>query len=87
MARVFTARKRSCRKVIFLQVSVILFTGGCLVPGWCLLRGGGLLLGGGLIRGGLVPEGAWWRPSPRRLLLRAVRILLECILVYYANVF
>ena len=26
------------------------------------------------------PGGAWWRP-PGRLLLRAVRILLECILV------
>ena len=26
------------------------------------------------------PGGAWWRP-PKRLLLRAVRILLECILV------
>ena len=47
--------------------------GGCLVPGgggaWS--KGGGCLLPGG---------GAWWRP-PRRLLLRAVCILLECILV------
>ena len=49
--------------------------------------GGGLLPGGvpgpeGVFsRGGLVPGGAWWRP-PGRLLLRAVRILLECILVF-----
>ena len=55
---------------MFLQVSVILFTGG--VPG----RGGsapreGLLQGrgvpgqGGLLRGGcLVRGGAWWRPPP-----------------------
>ena len=28
--------------------------------------------------------GAWWRP-PRRLLLWAVRILLECILVFFVN--
>ena len=38
------------------------------------------LLGGCLVPGGLLPGGAWWRP-PKRLLLRAVRILLECILV------
>ena len=44
-------------KVIFLHLSVILFTGG-----------------GGVLRGS-----AWSRPP--RLLLRAVRILLECILV------
>ena len=34
--------------------------------------------------GGLVPRGTWWRP-PGRLLLRAVRILLECILVTIKN--
>ena len=57
--------------------------------------GGGAGLGGALSRGGLVPGGlcAWsvgvWSqevpggepPLPRQLLLRAVRILLECILV------
>ena len=88
-------------KVIFLHLSVILFTVGCLVPGGggvpgpggsapggCLVPGGGLLLGGawswvGLLRGcvpspgGVVPGG----DTPPRLLLRAVRILLECILV------
>ena len=32
--------QRSWGKVMFLHVSVILFTGGCLVPGGgCLLRG------------------------------------------------
>ena len=50
-----------CGKVMFLQVSVILFTGGGVPsPGGCLLEA----------------------PLPRRLLLRAVRILLECILVF-----
>ena len=64
---------------------------GCLLPGatcsqegacswvgacsWgvCLLRGGGLPAPGG---------GGWWRhtPASRRLLLRTVRILLQCIL-------
>ena len=56
---------------MFLQVSVILLTGGCLVPGE---SGPG---------GGVVPdpgEGPGGDPS-RRLLLRAVCILLECILV------
>ena len=57
-------------KVIFLHLFIILFTGGGAwsggVPG---------------PRGVHGPGGAWWRP-PRRLLLRAVRILLECILVY-----
>ena len=64
-----TARKRSCGKVMFLQVSVILFTGGCACS-----RG---VLGGawGACSGG-VPGG-----DPPRLLLRAVCILLECILV------
>ena len=69
-------------KVIFLHLFVILFT----VEG--LVRGGGLLLGGACSRGvpaldGGMPApggGAWWRP-PGQLLLRAVRILLECILV------
>ena len=59
--------------------------GGVPGPGgvWsreCLLQGGawswGCLLWGGVP----APGGAWWRP-PRRLLLQAVRILLECILV------
>ena len=49
--------------------------GGCLLPGGYLVWGG-CLLGGVCSQGG-----AWWRP-PQRLLLRAVRILLECILVH-----
>ena len=86
-----TARKGSCGKVMFLQVSVILFRGGWSwgVPG----RGDGLVPGGCLLwRGVPAPGGsglgAWWRPPPEtrppgRLLLRAVRILLECILVCF----
>ena len=63
-------------KVIFLHLSVILFTRGGVPGPRGLLRGGCLLLGGG----GSAPGGggAWWRP-----LLRAVRILLECILVSF----
>ena len=58
--------------------------GGVPAPGWVSAPGGGAWSqqvevpgprGGACCRGG-----AWWRP-PRRLLLRAVRILLECILV------
>ena len=51
----------------------------------CLL--GGCLLGGCLLQGGSAPRGCllWgvWRPpcKSRRLLLRTVRILLECTLV------
>ena len=70
-------------KVIFLHLSVILCTGVCLVLG---AAGPGGVWSQGVPgpRGGLVPGGggAWWRPSGR-LLLRAVRILLECILVNY----
>ena len=64
-----TARKRSWGKVIFLHLSVILFTGG--VPG---RRGA---WSGGVPGPGGVPGG----DPPEWLLLRAVRILLECILV------
>ena len=64
-------------KLICLQVCVSpqggAWSGGAWsrgVPGprGCLVPGGGL-----------VPGDAWWRP-PRWLLMRAVRILLECIL-------
>ena len=54
---------------MLLQVSVILFTGGCLVPGR------------GLVLGGAWSQGKPGGDPPGRLLLRAVRILLECILV------
>ena len=105
---IFTARKRSCGKVMFLQVSVILFTGGaCSRGGACSQSGGvsapggrgvwsggvpahgGCLLGGCLLLGGVCSGGGASGPGgvpggdPPRLLLRAVRILLECILVYY----
>ena len=67
---------------MFLQASVILFTGGdCLVPGGCLVRGV-CSLAGCLVRGVPGPGGSWWRTPPGRLLLRAVRILLKCILFF-----
>ena len=77
-------------------MSRILFTGGCLLPGGAWSQGG-LLPGGCLFRGvpgprgtcawGVsAPGGAWWRP-PERLLLRVVRILLECILVVLSGHF
>ena len=50
-----TARKRSCGKVMFLHVSVILFTGGCLVPGGLLLGGACSGEWGCLVPGGGVP--------------------------------
>ena len=51
-----------------------LLWGGCLVPGGACSRG--CLLRGGLVLGGCLVE------TSRRLLLRVVRILLECILVW-----
>ena len=64
---IFTARKRSCGKVMFLRVSMILFTiqvcsrgvpgpGGCLVPG-----GSAWSWGGCLVLGGSAPGGTWSR--------------------------
>ena len=93
---IITARKRSCGKVMFLQVSVILFTGWVPGPRGCLVRGVVPGPGGGCLVLGLVPGprgvpgsrgGAWSggclvEIPPGRLLLRAVRILLECILVH-----
>ena len=68
--------QRSWGKVIFSQACVILFTvpgpGGAWSRGVCAWSGGG-----GCVPG---PGGPGGDP-PRRLLLRAVRILLECILV------
>ena len=65
-------------KVIFLDLSVILFTGGMPGPGgawsWGVPAPRGWLLRGGL------------QPPPGRLLLRTVRILLECILVVSVSV-
>ena len=84
--------QRSWGKVIFSQASVILSTGGCLLwgvsgPGVSAPRGGCLVPGGVWSWGVSAPGGAWsrggawWRPRQGQLLLRAVRILLECILV------
>ena len=72
--------QRSWGKVIFSQASIILLTGagasfgGLLPPGGASTRGV-LPLGGCFLLG---PGGD--PTSPGRLLLRAVRILLECIL-------
>ena len=76
---------------MFLHVCVILFMGGGAIPACiaggipaCLaagLQGGVPAPGGsapGVYSGGGVPGGE----PPGRLLLREVRILLECILVY-----
>ena len=104
----FYRPQRSWGKVIFLHVSVILFTVGggypsmpCRFPGPHLrgnLRGlarevsrphtwggpGCLLWGGGACSKGVpAPGGGVETPPPWRLLLRAVRILLECILVQW----
>ena len=72
-----TVRKRNCRKVMFLQVSVILFTGWCTCSqgGACSQGGSGprrgvpalgrwCLVPGRLGAGGLVPAGEFleWRP-------------------------
>ena len=59
--------------------------GGGSAPGGYLLIGGGLLPGVCLLRAGVCLEGLVER-TPGRLLLRAVRILLECILVYILGV-
>ena len=59
---------------------------GCLVETWGVSGPGGFLVGGsgpGMVPGpGWVPGGDPPPPPSGRLLLRAVRILLECILVY-----
>ena len=85
--RVYKYKNEVWGKVICLQVC------GC-PQGGCLVRGSGAWSGGCLVwrgvpgpggkgRGWWVPErGAWWRHPPGRLLLWAVRILVECILVF-----
>ena len=76
-------------KVMFLHLSVILFTGGCLPQ--CML--GYHPPGADTTPGSRPPRtrhpprpGTPWTKHPpgtgRRLLLRMVRILLECILVF-----
>ena len=83
-------------KVIFLHLFVILFTRGgggqgggiaaCIAGGIraCLAAGGVCSSGRCLVRGVGVPGGdPPDQAPPGRLLLRAVRILLECILVWF----
>ena len=88
---IFTVRNEVA-KVMFLHVSVILFTGGSAVGGGCsrgvcsrvcLLRGS--LRPGGACSSGACSRGVWRPPQSRRLLLRTVHILLECILVAEIN--
>ena len=66
---IVTAHKRSCGKVVFLHLSVILFTGeGGHASKQEVMHGRGHV---------------WWACVGRRPLKRAVRILLECFLVSY----
>ena len=70
----FTVRKRSCRKVMFLHLSVILSTEG-VYPS--------MQWAGGCTLADTPPiqTTPWQIPPPRRQLKRVLRILLECILV------
>ena len=75
---IITARKRSCGKVMFLQVSVILSTGGReWLPGGVCGRGTCMVAGGACV----VAWGGMRRIRRYTVNERAVRILLECILV------
>ena len=91
--RIHYRSQRSWGKVMFLHVCVILFTvgvgGGGAIPACiagviptCLAAGlqGGSAHGGSAPRG-VCPQGVPGGDPPGRLLLRTVRILLECILV------
>ena len=75
---IFTARIRSLGQGnIFTPVCHSVHRGVWSGPGGCL--GGTCSRGMPSPEGGcLLPGGAWWRP-PGKLLLQAVRILLECI--------
>ena len=83
----FTVRKRSCRKVIFLHLFVILFTRGrCTPPGryhpWQTPPPPARIPR----QTSPPPDTPWQTPPKRRQLQRSVRILLECILVH-TNIF
>ena len=54
---IFTARKQSCGKVMFLNLSVILFTGGGVSVGGGLCPREGRCPRGSLCPGGLCPGG------------------------------
>ena len=74
-----TARKRSCRKVMFLQLSVILFTGRVSVQRWV-----SVLTGVSVQRWVSVQREAYVQgclSDPPYGKEKAVHILLECILV------
>ena len=71
-----TIRKRSCGKVMFLHLSVGSLSRWGLCPA---VRG--LCPVGGNCPGGLCPGGSLSLRPPRMVEERAVRILLECILV------
>ena len=89
----FTARKRSCGKVMFLYLSVILFTGGWGV--WLWVQGGVCGCGSGVcfwVRGCTHPPPVTHTlvtppghpldthpPPPLTVNKRVVRNLLECI--------
>ena len=88
--------QRSWGKVISSQASVILLTGvGASSRGGASSQGGASSWGGVLPPGGASSRGVCFLPGglvettthpPGRLLLRAVRILLECILVANSSV-
>ena len=95
MLNIVIAVRNEVAKVMFLHVSVILSTGGGAWSGEVPGPGGSAWGGvsaprGCLVQGGLLRRVACTEADPpreRRLLLRTVRILLECILVYLLIVF
>ena len=84
--------QRSCGKVMFLHLSVILFTSigvyvqegvsvqGGLCPGGSLSRG--VSVHAGICPGGLCRKGSLSRETPSYGNVWAVHILLECIFVF-----
>ena len=95
--RFITARKRSLRR-LFLHLSVILFRGGRAWQGGCMWWGGMHGRGGVCGRGcacwgrGMRATHARYPPPPRHYEIRsvngrAVRIILECILVVNSKYF
>ena len=82
-----TARNEVGARLKFHLASVILLTeggassqGGRMLPPWGVFPPGGCFLLGDASSGG---AGGDTHPPPGRLLLRAVRILLECSLVTF----
>ena len=77
-----TARNEVGARLYFHRHSGDSIHRGCLLPGRCLVWGGLLLRGGWLPGpGGCLVRGCLVETPQGRLLLWAVRILLECILV------